>query len=135
MKRRRDNEFITGKVFGRSGKVHRNIPIVKRRIEKQNVLAKVEIFVRLHRLLQHVVIVVTVKNAGLGLNVTVFDRGSEQLHFVTELGDLFIDTTIGPSRMRKDSTVEFFGAEPRLTPAEEKHGSSLTLYQLICEHP
>ena len=57
-------------------------------------LAQVEMFVWLHRLLQDVLIVVAVEDAGLGLDVTIFDGGREQFHFIAKLGDFLEYTAI-----------------------------------------
>ena len=134
MKRWRNDEFIAGKVFGRAGKVDWDIAIVKGRIEEEDMIAEAEILVRLHRLLQHVVIVVTIKNAGFGLDMTVFDGGREQFHFIAELRNFFINAAVAARRVRKNRTVEFLGAKPRLTPAEEKNSRRAARDQLIGEH-
>src|ERR1051325_7876726 len=134
MKRWGDDEFVTRKIFGRPRKIDRDISIVKGGIEQEDMVAQVEIFVRLHGLLQHVFIVVAIEDAGFSLDVAVFDGRREQFHFVAQLGDFLVDAAILAGGMRKHSAVEFFCAKARLTPAEKENGSRAARNQLISKH-
>ena len=58
MQRWCDHQLVFGQVLRWAGKVHRNIPVVQRVVEKLNVLTKSEDPVRLHRLVKRPVVIV-----------------------------------------------------------------------------
>jgi len=73
VQRRGDDQFVAREILGWPGEIHQNVAIVKRIIEKLDVFAQAEEFIGLQRLLQGPIIVMTVKDAGFGLDVGSFD--------------------------------------------------------------
>ncbi len=64
VQRRRENKLVLRQVLGRPREIHRDVAVMQRVVDELDVLAQVEKFVRLHRLLQRPVVVVGVKDAG-----------------------------------------------------------------------
>ena len=108
---------------------------MKRVVNELNVLAEVEKFVRLHRLLQRPVVVVRVKNAGLGHDPGVFDGGGEQFQFLADLADFLEDAGIAFEVVRQHGAEKFFVADARLAPVIIKHAAGAARNQLIGEQP
>src|SRR5882724_9419528 len=131
MERRRDDQLIAGKVLGGPRKIHRNIAVMKGVVEKLDMFAEAEMFVRLHWLLQRPIIVVAVEDTSFGLDVGPFDGRSQQLYFVAELGDFLEHAAVRAQRMLQYRAVKFLRAKPRLTPAEKEDGGSPPRHQLV----
>src|SRR5882672_6030261 len=129
-----ENEPVTGEVLGRAGKVHLDIAIVERVIEKLDMVTEIEKLVGLHGLLQSPIIVMAVKDAGFGLDVSAFKGRSQQFQFVAKLGNFLKNATISAGIVREHGAVELLRTEAGLTPAEEKNGGRAAGNQLIGEH-
>ncbi len=134
VERWRKNKLIAGEVFDGPGEINQNIAIMQRGIKKLNMLAKIEKFVRLiGLLLQRPFVVMAVKNASFGLDMSILEGGSQQLHFVAELGDLLENPAVAARIVLEDGAMKFLGAEAGLTPAEKEDGSGATRNQLVGE--
>ncbi len=108
---------------------------MQRVVDELDVLAQVEIFVRLVRLLQGPVVVVAVKNADFGNHLGVLERGREQLQFLADLADFHEDAVVAFDVVRQDGAVKFFAADPGLAPAEIKDAARAAGNELVGEEP
>ena len=135
VQRRRENDFVLRKVLRWPRKIHGDVAVVQRVVDELNVLAQVEKFVRLDRLLQRPVVVVRVKNAGLGHDPGVFDGGGEQFQFLADLADFLEDAVVAFEVVRQDRAGKFFVADARLPPAKIKHAAGAARNQLVGEQP
>src|SRR5215510_5825890 len=119
MKRGRKNKFITRQVFNGPREIDKNIAIVQGRIKELDMLPQIEKLVRLVGLLQGPFVIVAVKDASLGLDMSIFQSRSQELHLVAKLGDLLEYTSIAARIMRQDGAVEFLRSKAWLAPAEK----------------
>src|SRR5262245_29617412 len=95
---------------------------MQRVVEQLDMFAQVEIFVLLIGLLKDPFIIVSVKNTGIGLDVSSFESRRKKFHLVPQLCNLFVDAAVFARIVGQNSPMEFFGSEPRLTPTEEDDG-------------
>ena len=135
VQRRRENDLVLRQVLGRPRKIHGNVAIMQRVVDELNVLAQVEKFVGLHRLLQRPIVVVGVKDAGLRDDLGVLERGREQFQFLADLADFLEDAVVAFEVVRQDRAVKFFVADARLAPAIIKHAARAAGNELIGEQP
>ena len=135
MQRRRENDFVLRNVLVWPREVHRDVAVVQRVVDELDVLAQAEKFVRLVRLLQGPVVFVAVKNADFGNDLGVLERGREQFQFVADLADFHEHAVVALGVVREDGAVEFFAANPGLTPAEIKDAARAARDELIGEEP
>src|SRR5208282_1573486 len=135
MQRRRENNLVLKNILARPRKIHRDVAVVQRVVDELNVLAQVEIFVGLVRLLQRPVVFVAVKNADFGNNPGVLEGGREQFQFIADLADFHEHAVVALDVVRKDGAVKFFAANPGLTPAEKKDAARAAGNELIGEEP
>ena len=108
---------------------------MQRVVDELDVLAQVEKFVRLHRLLQRPVVVVGVKDAGFGHDPGVFEGGSEQFQFIADLADFLEDARVAFEVVRQQRAEEFFIADARLPPAIIKDAAGAARNELVGEQP
>ena len=108
---------------------------MERVVDELNVLAQVEKFVGLHRLLQRPIVVVGVQDAGLRDDLGVLERGREQLQFLANLADFLVGAGIAFEVVRQDRAVKFFVADARLAPVIVKHAAGAAGNELIGEQP
>jgi hypothetical protein len=117
-----EDQAITREVFGRTGEIHEDVAVVQRVVEELDVLAKLEMFVGLHGLLQDPVIVVAVEDADLGLDMRPFDGRRQEPQFLANVRHLLENPAFGAAAVREHRPMKLFGAKAGLPPAEEDDG-------------
>src|SRR5688572_30972443 len=106
---------------------------MKGRVEQLNVLAVIEILLRLTRNFHGPCVIMAEQNAHLSHHLGILDCRCEQLHFIADMCD-FLEHSILPSPvMRQHPAVKFLRANSRLPEEKVEHAIRAPRNQLIRE--
>ena len=81
---------------------------MQRGVEQLDMIAQVEIFVGLHRLLQDPIVVMAVKDGDFGHDTRAFERRSQQLDLFADLADFLERAAVGLDMVRHHRAEKFF---------------------------
>jgi hypothetical protein len=104
-------------------------------VEKLDVFAQVEVFVRLLDEFEVPIVVVAEEDAGIGHHLGILQRRPETFDLLADFLDLLIGAILPAAVVSQDAAVEFLRANPRLAPEKIKHAGGTARDELVGEHP
>src|SRR5689334_20182251 len=98
-------------------------------------LAEVEKFAGLVRLLERPVVVMRIEDTGIGYHPGVLEGRGEQFEFFADLADFLEDTIVAFEMVRQHRAVKLFTADAGLPPTIIKHAARAARDQLVGKQP